>query len=55
MLPIFKRESLDNSRFTISPAAVAYPTNAQQVAAAVLAGTTLNMEVVARSGGVRPY
>ncbi|KAJ7841856.1 glucooligosaccharide oxidase [Mycena leptocephala] len=40
-----------NSRFTISPAAVAYPTNAQQVAAAVLAGTTLNMEVVARSGG----
>ncbi|KAJ7810614.1 glucooligosaccharide oxidase [Mycena leptocephala] len=44
-----------NSRFTISPAAVAYPTNAQQVAAAVLAGTTLNMEVVAAAEEYHSY
>ncbi|KAJ7089829.1 glucooligosaccharide oxidase [Mycena belliarum] len=40
-----------NQRFTISPVAVAYPVNAQQVSAAVLAGVAQNMEVVARSGG----
>ncbi|KAJ7460813.1 glucooligosaccharide oxidase [Mycena latifolia] len=40
-----------NRRFTITPLAVAYPTNAQQVAAAVMAGAAQNMEVVARSGG----
>ncbi|KAJ7497947.1 glucooligosaccharide oxidase [Mycena galericulata] len=40
-----------NRRFTISPAAVAYPTTAQEVAAAVKAGAVQNMEVVARSGG----
>ncbi|KAJ7132287.1 glucooligosaccharide oxidase [Mycena epipterygia] len=40
-----------NQRFTISPMAVAFPTNAQQVADAVMAGLAQNMEVVARSGG----
>ncbi|KAJ6581029.1 glucooligosaccharide oxidase [Mycena capillaripes] len=40
-----------NRRFTISPMAVAFPTNAQQVAAAVKAGVLQNMEIVARSGG----
>ncbi|KAJ7708832.1 hypothetical protein B0H17DRAFT_1155919 [Mycena rosella] len=40
-----------NQRFTISPMAVAYPTTAQQVGAAVKAGVAQNMEVVARSGG----
>ncbi|KAK7031539.1 Glucooligosaccharide oxidase [Favolaschia claudopus] len=40
-----------NLRFTITPAAVAYPTNVQQVAAAVKAGSDNKMQVVARSGG----
>ncbi|KAJ6474670.1 glucooligosaccharide oxidase [Mycena vitilis] len=40
-----------NQRFQISPATVTFPTNAQQVAAAVMAGAAQNMEVVARSGG----
>ncbi|KAJ7623675.1 glucooligosaccharide oxidase [Roridomyces roridus] len=40
-----------NERFTIVPLAVAFPTNAQQVAAAVKAGTAQKMEVAARSGG----
>ncbi|KAJ7102980.1 glucooligosaccharide oxidase [Mycena crocata] len=40
-----------NRRFTLSPLAVAYPTNAQQVAAAIQVGAAQNMEVVARSGG----
>ncbi|KAJ6605840.1 glucooligosaccharide oxidase [Mycena sp. CBHHK59/15] len=40
-----------NRRFTIDPVAVAYPTSAQQVAAAVAAGAAQNLEVVARSGG----
>ncbi|KAJ7230656.1 hypothetical protein GGX14DRAFT_343518 [Mycena pura] len=40
-----------NRRFTVSPMAVAFPTNVQQVAAAVMAGTAQNMPVVARSGG----
>ncbi|KAJ6551851.1 hypothetical protein B0H19DRAFT_1159199 [Mycena capillaripes] len=40
-----------NRRFTISPAAVAFPTTVQQVAEAVLAGTAQGMQVVARSGG----
>ncbi|KAJ7614661.1 glucooligosaccharide oxidase [Mycena polygramma] len=39
-----------NQRFKISPATVTFPTNAQQVAAAVMAGAAQNMEV-ARSGG----
>ncbi|KAJ7272671.1 hypothetical protein B0H12DRAFT_1228680 [Mycena haematopus] len=40
-----------NLRFTISPAAIAYPTTVQQVSEAVAAGTAQNMQVVARSGG----
>ncbi|KAJ6485720.1 hypothetical protein C8R45DRAFT_997610 [Mycena sanguinolenta] len=40
-----------NQRFTISPAAIAYPTTVQQVSAAVAAGTAQKMQVVARSGG----
>ncbi|KAF7366316.1 Glucooligosaccharide oxidase [Mycena sanguinolenta] len=42
-----------NQRFTISPAAIAYPTTVQQVSEAVAAGTAQKMQVVARSGGVR--
>ncbi|KAJ6450399.1 hypothetical protein C8R45DRAFT_1043533 [Mycena sanguinolenta] len=40
-----------NERFTISPAAIAYPTTVQQVSEAVAAGTALKMQVAARSGG----
>ncbi|KAJ7813150.1 glucooligosaccharide oxidase [Mycena olivaceomarginata] len=40
-----------NLRYTLSPAAVAFPTSAAQVAAAVKAGVAQNMQVVARSGG----
>ncbi|KAJ7173671.1 glucooligosaccharide oxidase [Mycena filopes] len=40
-----------NQRFTVSPGAVAFPTNAQQVSAVIQAGTAQNMAVVARSGG----
>ncbi|KAF7370993.1 Glucooligosaccharide oxidase [Mycena sanguinolenta] len=40
-----------NQRFTISPAAIAYPTTVLQVSEAVAAGTAQKMQVVARSGG----
>ncbi|KAF8166661.1 hypothetical protein K438DRAFT_1921482 [Mycena galopus ATCC 62051] len=40
-----------NLRFSISPAAIAYPTTVQQVSQVVQAGTALGMQVVARSGG----
>ncbi|KAF7366296.1 Glucooligosaccharide oxidase [Mycena sanguinolenta] len=40
-----------NQRFTISPAAIAYPTTVQQVSEAVAAGTAQKMQAVARSGG----
>ncbi|KAJ7614648.1 hypothetical protein DFH06DRAFT_1343987 [Mycena polygramma] len=40
-----------NRRFTISPGAVTFPTNVQQVAAAVMAGAVQKIPVVARSGG----
>ncbi|KAJ6474680.1 glucooligosaccharide oxidase [Mycena vitilis] len=40
-----------NQRFTISPAAVAFPTKNQQVAAAAMAGNAQLIPVVARSGG----
>ncbi|KAJ7777401.1 glucooligosaccharide oxidase [Mycena metata] len=40
-----------NKRFTVDPAAVAFPTNVQQVSEAIQAGVAQNMAVVARSGG----
>ncbi|KAJ6507075.1 glucooligosaccharide oxidase [Mycena sanguinolenta] len=40
-----------NRRFTISPIAVAFPISVAQVSAAVAAGASQNLEVVARSGG----
>ncbi|KAF8217480.1 glucooligosaccharide oxidase, partial [Mycena galopus ATCC 62051] len=40
-----------NERFTFSPIAVAFPTSVAQVSAAVAAGASLKLEVVARSGG----
>ncbi|KAF7309489.1 Glucooligosaccharide oxidase [Mycena indigotica] len=40
-----------NRRYTVSPVAVAFPTNDQQVSAAVAAGHAQNIPVVARSGG----
>ena len=44
-----------NSRFSYKPAAIAYPTSADQVAAAVIAGRAESLPVVARSGGSACY
>ncbi|KAG9005990.1 hypothetical protein FRB94_002141 [Tulasnella sp. JGI-2019a] len=40
-----------NRRFTFTPAAIAYPTSAQQVANIVKCGASLGVSVTARSGG----
>ena len=42
-----------NERYTIQPAAITYPSTAQQVSRIVEVGVTYNHQVVARSGGVR--
>ena len=41
----------DNLRFSIKPAAVTYPSSADQIAAIVKAAVANNASVVARSGG----